>query len=132
MPAAVVPMLRVLDVSATVAWYQSIGFTVVDTWQEEAQDGGEMTWAELSFGRGSVMFSTGGRANIAERREVDLYVYVDDVAEVAERLAGRVAVVEPLHDTFYGMREFVVRDINGFWLTFGQQAASAGAPAAAE
>lgn len=50
MPAAVVPMLRVLDVSATVTWYQSIGFTVVDTWQEDVQDGGEMTWAELSFG----------------------------------------------------------------------------------
>jgi len=131
MPAAVVPMLRVLDVSATVTWYQSIGFTVVDTWQEDVQDGGEMTWAELSFGRGAVMFSTGGQASVAERRDVDLYVYVDDVADVAHRLASQVAVIEPLHDTFYGMREFVVRDINGFWLTFGQHAASAG-PAAAD
>jgi len=21
---------------------------------------------------------------------------------------------------FYGMREFIIRDINGFWVTFGQ------------
>lgn len=28
-------------------------------------------------------------------------------------------VVEP-HDTFYGMREFIIRDCNGFWITFGQ------------
>jgi hypothetical protein len=28
--------------------------------------------------------------------------------------------VEDPHDTFYGMREFIVRDNNGFWITFGQ------------
>jgi hypothetical protein len=29
--------------------------------------------------------------------------------------------VEDLHDTFYGMREFILRDCNGFWITFGQR-----------
>ncbi len=29
-------------------------------------------------------------------------------------------VVEGLYDAFYGMREFIIRDINGFWITFGQ------------
>jgi len=28
--------------------------------------------------------------------------------------------VEGLHDTFYGMREFIIRDLNRFWITFGQ------------
>jgi hypothetical protein len=27
--------------------------------------------------------------------------------------------VEGLHDTFYGMREFIIRDLNRFWITFG-------------
>ncbi len=24
------------------------------------------------------------------------------------------------YDAFYGMREFIIRDCNGFWITFGQ------------
>ena len=28
--------------------------------------------------------------------------------------------VNALHDTFYGMREFIIRDLNRFWVTFGQ------------
>jgi hypothetical protein len=36
------------------------------------------------------------------------------------RLGDRVEVVEDLHDTFYGMREFIIRDVNRFWITFGQ------------
>jgi hypothetical protein len=37
-----------------------------------------------------------------------------------ERMRGKVVVHEDLHDTFYGMREFIVRDLNGFRVTFGQ------------
>ena len=40
--------------------------------------------------------------------------------EVSRRLQGQVEVVKDLHETFYGMREFIVRDLNGFWITFGQ------------
>jgi hypothetical protein len=29
-------------------------------------------------------------------------------------------VVEHLHDTFYGMRELIVRNLNGFWIKLGQ------------
>jgi hypothetical protein len=25
-----------------------------------------------------------------------------------------------LHDAFYGMREFIIRDLNRFWMTFGE------------
>ena len=52
--------------------------------------------------------------------EVDLYIYTDDVDGLYVRLKDRVDVVEALHDTFYGMREFIIRDINRFWITFGQ------------
>jgi uncharacterized glyoxalase superfamily protein PhnB len=36
------------------------------------------------------------------------------------RIDGKADIVEDLHDTFYGTREFTVRDCNGFWITFGQ------------
>ena len=124
MPSTVIPMFRVPDVRATVEWYRALGFTVVDSWQEAEAEGGEVTWAELSFGRGTVMFTTGGRASGTEPRDAALYVYVDDVAEVARQLSGRVEFEEPLHETFYGMREVIVRDLNGFSVTFGQPAAA--------
>jgi hypothetical protein len=49
-----------------------------------------------------------------------LYVTTDDVEGLHGQLQDRVEVVEGLHDTFYGMREFIIRDFNGFWITFGQ------------
>jgi hypothetical protein len=37
-------------------------------------------------------------------------------------LRNRVEVVEGPHDTPYGMRDFIIRDPNRFWITFGQPA----------
>ena len=58
------------------------------------------------------------------RREVDLYVDAADVDQLFVSLRDRVQVVEGLHDTHYGMREFISRDPNGFWITFGQERGS--------
>ena len=116
----VVPMIHVPDVKATVNWYERIGFTVCDTYGE---DGEGLSFAILSFGESELMFNSGGQRSGARRREVDLYIYTESVDELFESLKDRVAVVEPPHDTFYGMREFIIRDNNGFWLTFGQPSA---------
>ena len=116
MPEKVVPMIHVPDVRATAEWYRSIGFTVVAVNEVD----GAIDWASLSFGSTGIMLSEGGRTSESHRREVDLYVQTDDVAATFERLKGRVEVVEGLHDTFYGMREFIIRDLNRFWITFGQ------------
>ena len=116
MAQRVVPMIHVPDVERTVAWYVSVGFTL-----ERFNGGGaEMDWALLRLGSTELMLSEGGRASTAERREVDLYVHTDNVAGEWERLKDLAEVVEGLHDTFYGMREFIVRDVNRFWITFGQ------------
>lgn len=115
----VVPMIHVPDVRATVAWYTAIGFKVIDTYG----DGGEgLSFAILSFGTTEVMFNSGGQPGTRDRREVDLYVYTDNVDDLYRRLKDRVDVVERPHDTFYGMREFIFRDLNRFWLTFAQAA----------
>jgi uncharacterized glyoxalase superfamily protein PhnB len=112
----VVPMIHVPDVRATAAWYEALGFIVNRTHEDE----GEMSWALLSFGNSELMFSEGGRPSTADRREVDLYVHVDDVDGHYGRLKDRVEVVEAPHDTFYGMRELIIRDLNRFWMTFGK------------
>ena len=116
MARGVVPMIYVPDVQAAAVWYQSIGFTVLET----VEDDGLANWAELSFGKGRVMLSTGGRADSGVQRDVDLYAFVDDVEELYEALRERVEVVEQLADTFYGHRTFIIRDLNGFRITFAQ------------
>ena len=110
-------MIHVSDVGATVEWYKAIGFIVINTYGE---DGEGLSFAMLSFGSSEVIFSAPGKSSAEHRREVDLYVYVDNVDELYHLLKDRVEVVQPLYDAFYGMREFIIRDINRFWMTFGQ------------
>ena len=117
----VVPMIHVPDVRATVDWYESIGFNVVAKYGNETAD--ELSFAIVSFGSSEVMFNQCGEPSDKWRREVDLYVYADDVDEIYSRLKDRVDVVEGPHDQFYGMREVIIRDLNRFWITFGQQIA---------
>ena len=119
MSKKVVPMIHVPDVRATVDWYQSIGFNVVATYGNETADG--FSFAIVSFGDGEVMFNQDGETSDKRRREVDLYVYADDVDEIYSRLKDRVDVVEGPHNTFYGMREVIICDLNRFWVTFGQE-----------
>ena len=116
MPEKVVPMIHVPDVRTAVEWYTSIGFKAVRNDEEH----GEINWALLSFGNSELMLNSGGKPSTAQRREVDLYIHTDDVEDVYRRLKHRVQIVEGPHDTFYGMREFIIRDLNGFWVSFGQ------------
>jgi uncharacterized glyoxalase superfamily protein PhnB len=118
MQQSVVPMIHVPDVRATVEWYETVaGFTRVRVNEED----GEMNWALLRYGNADVMLNAGGKSSDAWRREVDLYVHATEgVDAVYARLKGKVDVVEEPHDTFYGMREVIVRDCNRFWITFGE------------
>lgn len=113
-----VPMFHVPDVDKTADWYVSIGFTLI----EKYDDGDEVTFALLSLGQSQLMLNAGGKSSTAPRRDADLYVYVDDVDALFRQIKDRGDIVEGLHDTFYGMREFIIRDVNDFWLTFGQRA----------
>ena len=120
MSQTVVPMIHVEDVRATAKWYTSIGFQLLGQNEED----GDVNWAKLSFGDSEVMFDAGGKQSEDRRREVDLYITTENIAELFEQLKGKVQIIEDLHDTFYGMREFIIRDINGFWITFGQPSKS--------
>src|SRR5687768_17183814 len=116
-PARVVPMLHVPDVPATIAWYQSIGFVLREVHEES---GCPIDWALLCFGVSEIMLSAGGRPPLYPRTDVDLYVQVDNLDDRFAAVASKVEVVEGLHETHYGMREFIIKDLNGFWITFGQ------------
>jgi ankyrin repeat protein len=124
------PMFSVRDMRATVRWYQSIGFTVAD----EYEDSGELVFARLIFGRGEFTIGPGGNPGPTG---VSLWFFTDRVQDVYEALKGRqlraasrssstadgefeVRFEEDLYTPFYGGRQFSVRDINGLSLIFWQ------------
>jgi len=113
-------MIHVPDVQATVNWYGDLGFTVNDTYGGESEG---LSFAILSFGNTRVMFNQGGKTSGEHRREVDLYVETENVDDLYRCIKDRVEVVQAPEGTFYGMREFIIRDPNRFWITFGQPSA---------
>lgn len=50
------------------------------------------------------------------------YVEVDNVEGLYDELKEKVTIIRDLQTTFYGMREFYIRDCNGYVLTFAQGA----------
>ena len=52
-----------------------------------------------------------------------LYFYPENVNELWENLKDKVTVQYPVEDFDYGMREFGIKDNNGYLLQFGQDIA---------
>jgi lactoylglutathione lyase len=50
-----------------------------------------------------------------------LFVEVEGVNALHERLHGRVKIVMPLETKFYGMREFAIEDPDGYVITFAER-----------
>jgi uncharacterized glyoxalase superfamily protein PhnB len=55
-----------------------------------------------------------------------IYLEVDDVDELWERLKTRARVCYPIETMEYGVREFGLLDDNGYQLSFAQHIAAAG------
>lgn len=119
------PNLMVENVNHTVDFYRDVlGFEVVLTVPDE----GPFEWALLRRGDVEILFhargSLGAELPVAERRQaggaLTYYVDVQDVGDLFERLKGAVPVLQGLHTTCYGTREFTIEDVNGFLLTFAE------------
>jgi uncharacterized glyoxalase superfamily protein PhnB len=60
-------------------------------------------------------------ANLPIGGTITFYIQVDDVQELYRRIKDKIAVLMDLHTTFYGTREFCIRDCNGYVLTFASR-----------
>jgi catechol 2,3-dioxygenase-like lactoylglutathione lyase family enzyme len=64
--------------------------------------------------------------DVARDEHFHLYLETDDAAAAADSLKRRgVKLVEDLHDTSWGTREFVIRDDQGHTLYFGENLGTA-------
>ncbi len=129
-----VPMLTTDDLAGTIDFYRdTLGFEVIGTFPEDNPN-----WCYLKRGDAYLMFSSldlldhdhDEHGNHVEGEEHhhhaptgvwNLYVYPDDVEALWEELKGAARVAYPLYETDYGMREFGIRDPNGFLLSFGKE-----------
>lgn len=116
-------MLRVPDVSASVAWYRDVlGF--------EADSDGSEGWASLRRDGIELMLSAfnAHEGDVAAAFTGSLYLRCDDVDLWWQRVKDHAHACYPLEDFGYGMREFAIYDLNGFLLQFGQPIATEDSP----
>lgn len=109
---ALTPMLQTGDMDRTIAWYRDVlGFSCV----RRMGDG----WCRLEQGGVSLMFMRNDHVG-APNASATQYIYVDDVAALWDTLKDRVAAEWGPEDMPYGMREFAIRDPDGYLLSFGE------------
>lgn len=110
------PVLQVTDVAASESFYcGTLGFTSHGTWG----DGPDFAIVQ----RGKVTIALDRSRNAAPvpvNQYWAAYVYVEDAdALCAEFKAKGADIVRALEDTFYGSRDFDVRDPDGHIIAFG-------------
>jgi uncharacterized glyoxalase superfamily protein PhnB len=120
----VTPMLESNDLPATLQFYTGLlGFSCAGVYPDADQP----TWLCLRHGEIELMFATRNehRSETAAASQPlmtgSLYFNPDDVDQLWEQVKDKVTVEYPLENFDYGMREFAIRDCNGYLLQFGQE-----------
>jgi catechol 2,3-dioxygenase-like lactoylglutathione lyase family enzyme len=105
-------MLQTSDMDRTIDWYRDVlGFRCV----RRVGAG----WCRLEQDGVSLMFMRNEHVG-APHATATQYIYVDDVTSLWETLRDRVAAEWGPSDMPYGMREFAIRDPDGYLLSFGE------------
>ena len=115
---SIIPMLPVRSMPASVAWYEKLGFSVVDR-------NDEWRWAMLEFGECRLMVDQSINVDPKATRMSVLYLYPDDVTAYHAMLRGNGVGVPDLETSFYDMVEFRIDDPDGNRLWIGQAKSSA-------
>ncbi len=116
--------LFVPDVDASVRFYtEKLGFAVLRTDRERLGGREQVSFAAIAMGR-AVLFVAHERLcseALTARRGVgiDVRIMVDDVDAMYRRVTDSdVTIVHDIGDRDYGLRDFIIRDPDGFRLRF--------------
>jgi catechol 2,3-dioxygenase-like lactoylglutathione lyase family enzyme len=112
--------LAVSDIPAAVEFYTTkLGFNVAFIW------GNPPTFAGVNFGRVQMFL----RKGTPDPKGCVVYFHVGDADQLYEfHHANGVEVAEEIGDREYGIRDYVVRDLHGYYLSFGHHMLNAGPP----
>ena len=114
---SLMPLLRTHNLEQSIAFYrQHLGFACS---QQHAE------WAFIERDSITVMLALPNAHEPFDKPSFtgSFYFTVDAVDDLWEKLRKSAEVVYPLEDFDYGMREFAIRDNNGYCLQFGQEIA---------
>lgn len=119
---SLVPMLAVTDLPRTIAFYTGkLGFKLASTF------GDPPVWACLERDGVEIMFNAPPRDSVirdvpAKSHDYQIFYFKpSDVVALHREYASRGLHVSPLRVTVYQMKEFELRDPEGYWLWFGQE-----------
>lgn len=106
------PMLQTSDMDRTIGWYVDVlGFRCVN----RLGDG----WCQIARDGVSLMFMRNDHLG-APHATATQYIKVDDVRALWDAVKDRVTAEWGPEDMPYGMREFAIRDPDGYLLSFGE------------
>ena len=122
------PNLLVASVERSLAFYvDTLGFTRGMTVPEASP----LAFASVTGGAVEIFFNDAATA-VKEYPAFDgkaigatgtLYIEVEGVDALHDRLKSKVKIVMPIATQFYGMREFAIADPDGYVITFAERAA---------
>ena len=108
-------MLWTADLDKTAEFYrQTLGFECINRMEG---------WALLKKDGIELMLSLPNAHETFDKIQFtgSFYFRAEGVSELWRQLEDKATVVYPLEDFEYGMREFAIRDNNGYILQFGQE-----------
>ena len=109
------PSLQARDMRQTIDFYTNVlGFTLDAAEPEDAP-----TWCAMHSGNARMMWTALEPPFDAPALSGRIYFYPDDVEQAWQAIKDRAQVVEAPFITHYDMREFSIRDPNGYLLAFG-------------
>jgi len=112
--------LAVSDISAAIEFYtRKLGFKLEFTW------GDPPTFAGVNLGNGQMFLQKGTPAP----KGCSVYFLVGDADQLYEfHRANGLDVVKEIGDREYGIRDYGVLDLYGYYLSFGHHQCNAGPP----
>lgn len=116
----VIPMLETANLKQTVEFYSELlGFECLGFFPDAVKPG----WVCMKKDDVVLMFISRNAHSKIEQPTMtgSLYLYPTNVDEAWEELKDKAAVEYPIENFEYGMREFAIRDCNGYLLQFGQE-----------
>jgi lactoylglutathione lyase len=124
----ITPNLLVASVERSLAFYiDTLGFTRGLTVPEQPP----FVFASVTSGAVEIFFNDAatavkeypGFAGKPIGATGTLFIEMEGVDALHDRLKPRVKIVMPIVTQFYGMREFAVEDVDGYVLTFAERVA---------
>jgi ankyrin repeat protein/uncharacterized glyoxalase superfamily protein PhnB len=119
------PMIFVPDVAAALDWYVSVGFKEIARFSDDDI----VNFGIVALGQAEIMLNMHGKRG---EHDVSLWLSTDKIDDLysvlkarqieaaAEGLADGIDFIQHITDTFYGARQFGIRDLNGYSLYFIQ------------